>query len=88
LCRCPGNLKQTHGQTPISGFFSTFIACNGKTPWSATIQTTPALLHGRSVALFTGGKADVSATASAFDFENGVFIQRNLAVTITLRGKE
>lgn len=82
-----GQLKQTHGSTPVSGFFSAFIPCNGTTPWSANIQTTVTLFHGRSADLFTGGKADVSATASAFDFENGRFIQKNLAVTITLRGK-
>jgi hypothetical protein len=83
-----GQLKQTHGGSPISGFFSAFIPCNGTTPWSASIQTVPALFHGRSAALFTGGKADVFATASAFDFDNGIFIQKNLAVTITLRGKQ
>jgi hypothetical protein len=82
-----GQLKQSHGGTPLSGFFSAFVPCNGTTPWSATIQTTVSLFHGRSVDLFTGGKADVTATASAFDFENGVFVQRNLAVTIILRGK-
>lgn len=82
-----GQLKQSHGQVPVNGFFSTFVPCNGTTPWSASIQTTTTLFHGRAADLFTGGKADVSATASAFDFENGVFIQRNLAVTITLRGK-
>jgi len=83
-----GQLKQTHGGSPITGFFSTFVACNGTTPWSAAIQTTDTLFHGRASALFTGGKADISATASAFDFDNGVFIQKNLAVTITLRGKD
>ena len=82
-----GQLKQMHGGTPISGFFSTFVPCNGTTPWNATIQTTVTLFHGRSAALFTEGKADVTGSASAFDFENGVFVQRNFAVTITLRGK-
>lgn len=83
-----GQLKQSHGDTPVGGFFSAFVPCNGTTPWSASIQTTVALFHGRSADLFTGGKADVTASAFAFDFENGVFIQRNLAVTITLRGKQ
>ena len=82
-----GQLKQTHGATPVSGFFAAFVPCNGTTPWSANIQTTVTLFHGRSADLFTGGKADVSATASAFDFENGIFIQKSLAVTIMLRGK-
>jgi Putative Ig domain len=83
-----GQLKQTRGGSPISGFFSVFVPCDGTTPWSVDIQTTATLFHGRSVALFTGGKADVSATASAFDFDNGVFVQKNLTVTITLRGKD
>jgi len=82
-----GQLKQTHGNTPITGFFSVFLPCDGITPWNTTIQTAPTLFHGRSVALFTGGKADISATATAFDFDSGEAVQQNLAVTITLRGK-
>jgi hypothetical protein len=82
-----GQLKQSHGGTPISGFFSAFVPCNGTTPWSANIQTTTTLFHGRSADLFTGGKADVPGSAFAFDFDNGIFVQRNFAVTITLRGK-
>lgn len=82
-----GQLKQVHGGTPINGFFDVFIACDGPTPWSATIQTVPSLFHGRSAALFTGGKATVSATASGFDVDNGVTVQQNLQVDLTLRGK-
>jgi hypothetical protein len=82
-----GQLKQTHGNTPITGFFSVFVPCDGITPWNATIQTVPTLFHGRSVALFTGGKADVSATATAFDPDSGGTVQQNLAVTVTLRAK-
>jgi Putative Ig domain len=82
-----GQLKQVHGGAPINGFFNTFVPCDGTTPWSATIQTIPTLFHGRSAALFTGGQANVSATATAFDFDNGVTVQQNLTVTITLRGK-
>jgi hypothetical protein len=81
-----GELKQMHGGTPISGFFSVFVACNaGTTPWSVTIQSVPALFHGRSTALFTGGKAKVFGTAEAFDPDTGEFVQRNLSATITLR---
>ena len=76
-----------HAGTPISGFFSVFIPCNGTIPWSVTVQTVPFLFHGRSAALFTGGKADVFASAFAFDPDTGEFIQRNLTATITLRGK-
>jgi len=83
-----GQLKQTHGPASTFGFFSVFVPCNGTTPWSASIQTIGQTFHGRALAdLFTGGPADVTATASAFDFENGVTVQRNFAVHITLRGK-
>ena len=83
-----GQLKQTHGSSSTFGFFSVFVPCNGTTPWSASIQTVGQTFHGRALAdLFTGGPADVTASASAFDFENGVFVQRNFAVHITLRGK-
>lgn len=81
-----GQLKQAHGTGSITGFFSTFIPCNGTVPWTTTIHTPDTLFHGRSVDLFVGGRADVTATASAFDFDNGVFVQKHLAVTITLRG--
>ena len=83
-----GQLKQTHGSSSTFGFFSVFVPCNGTAPWSASIQTVGQTFHGRALAdLFTGGPADVTASASAFDFENGVFVQRNFAVHITLRGK-
>jgi hypothetical protein len=82
-----GELKQNHGGTPVDGFFDTFIPCDGPTPWTATIQPALTLFHGRSANLFTGGQADVAATASAFDFDNGVTVQQNLQVSITLRGK-
>lgn len=83
-----GQLKQMHGGKPIDGFFSAFIPCNaGTNPWSVTIQSVPALFHGRSVALYTGGKASVSATASAFDPDTDEEIVRNLSATVTLRGK-
>ncbi len=55
---------------------------------TASIQSVPVLFHGRSVALFTGGKASVAASAFAFDPETGEFIQRDLSVTITLRGPQ
>lgn len=84
-----GQLKQMQGGTPISGFFSVFVPCTAETnPWSVTIRSVPALFHGRSTALFTGGRANVSATAEAFDPDTGEVIQRNLSATITLRGKK
>jgi hypothetical protein len=83
-----GQLKQTHGPASTFGFFSVFVPCNGTTPWSTSIQTVGQTFHGRALAdLFTGGPADVTASASAFDFENGVLVQRDFAVRINLRGK-
>lgn len=83
-----GQLKQTHGNSATTGFFEAFIPCDGKTPWSANVQSLGQTFHGRALAdLFTGGPANVTATASAFDFDEGIFIQRNFAVTVTLRGK-
>jgi len=45
------------------------------------------LFHGRSAALFTGGKANVSASATAFDPDTGEFLERDLCITVTLTGK-
>jgi hypothetical protein len=81
-----GQLKQIHAGTPISGYFSSFVPCNGTTPWSATVQTQTALFHGRSVALFVGGKASVSATASGFDPDTGEFKTVNFSANIILKG--
>jgi hypothetical protein len=81
-----GQLKQTHAGTPISGYFSTFVPCDGTTPWSATVQSQAVLFHGRSVALFVAGKANVAATASAFDPDTGEFKQVSFSVNITLKG--
>lgn len=81
-----GEVKQNHGGTTISGFFSVFVPCNGTTPWSAPVQSQLALFHGRSAALFVGGPADVAASAFAFDPDTGEFIQRNFSVRIILRG--
>lgn len=79
-------LKQVRGGVPIDGNFFTAVACDGTTPWSVAVQTQTSLFHGRSVALYTGGKASVSGTAFAFDPDTGDYLQRNISVTITLRG--
>jgi hypothetical protein len=83
-----GELNQTHAGTQINGFVFLFMPCNGTTPWSTAVETGPVLFHGRSVAMFTGGKATVSARAFAFDFDTGISVERDLNVEITLRGKE
>jgi hypothetical protein len=83
-----GELKQMHGGRAITGFFSSFVACDaGANAWSVTVDSVGNLFHGRSSALFTGGKATVSGTASAFDPETGEQIERPISATITLRGK-
>ena len=83
-----GELKQMHGGTPITAFFSTFVPCNpGNNSWSVSMESVGSLFHGRSSALFTGGKATVSGTADAFDPDTGEEIDRPISATITLRGK-
>ena len=83
-----GELKQMHGGSAVDGYFFTSVACNGTTPWSVTVQTQTSLFHGRSVLLYTGGKASVAGTASAIDPETGDYLQRNFSVTINLRGAQ
>ena len=81
-----GQVKQTHGGTPITGNFSAFVPCDGTTAWVADVSYQAAIYHGRSVALFVGGKASITATATAFDPDTGEYKQVNFAGTITLRG--
>jgi hypothetical protein len=80
-----GQLKQTHAGTHINGFFSTFVPCNGTTPWRTTVQSQSAQFHGRSVAVFVAGKANVAATASAFNPDMGEFEEVHFSVDITLK---
>ena len=81
-----GGLKQTRGGTPIDGYWNAFVPCNGVIPWTATVQSQTALFHGRSALLFSGGHANVAATAYAFDPDTGEYKQVNLSATVTLRG--
>lgn len=81
-----GHLKQIRGKIPISGYWNVFVACDGVTPWTATVQTTTTLFRGRAAALFSGGKAVVGATAYAFDPDNGEYKQVDISVEVTLRG--
>jgi VCBS repeat-containing protein len=83
-----GEVKQMHGGVPINGYFNAFVPCNGVTPWSATVQSQAALFHGRSAALFTGGKAKVIGSASAYDFDTGEYKQLSIQADVTLRGKK
>ena len=82
-----GQVKQKRGNATITGYWSAFVPCDGVTAWSATVQSQTVLFRGRSALLFAGGKAEVGATATAFDPDTGEFKQMNLASVITLRGK-
>jgi hypothetical protein len=83
-----GQLKQKRGGASITGYWSAFVPCDGVTPWTATVQSETVLFRGRSALLFAGGKAEVAATATAFDPDTGEFKQVNVGTVITLRGKK
>lgn len=82
-----GQLKQLRGGVPITGYWNAFVACEGVTPWTATVQSQQQLFRGRASALFSGGKAKVGATASAFDPDTGEYRELNLSTSVTLRAK-
>lgn len=82
-----GQLKQVRGQVPVNGYWNVFVPCDGVTPWSTTVQFQLALRKGRSAALFSGGKAGVTASAQAFDPDTGESRQINLTTGVTLRGR-
>jgi hypothetical protein len=83
-----GQLRQSHGGATLTGFFGTFMPCDGTTSWSAVVQTSLALFHGRAAALLVGGPASVSATVFAFDPDTGVPIQLNFSADVILRGAQ
>jgi hypothetical protein len=82
-----GQVKQKRGGATVTGYWSAFVPCDGVTAWTAPVQSQTVLFRGRSALLFAGGKAEVGATATAFDPDTGEFKQMNLATVITLRGK-
>jgi hypothetical protein len=82
-----GQVKQLRGGSPVFGYWNAFVPCDGVTPWTATVMSTPSLFRGRAAALFGAGKANVGATAFAYDFESGEYRQLNLSTIVTLRGK-
>jgi hypothetical protein len=82
-----GQLKQQHAQVTLFQFFSVGVFCTGITDWTATVPSQPvSLFNGRAAALFVGGKADVTASAFAFDPDSGEFVQSNAMARIVLRG--
>lgn len=83
-----GALQQMFGDAQLNGDFGAWLPCSDRKPWSVTVQSWPELWHGRADALFTGGKADVYAYVFSWDPDTGQSIERNLVVTVILRGKE
>jgi hypothetical protein len=83
-----GQIRQERAGRAANAFYGAYVPCDGTTPFEAgaTYLSNPALFHGRSVMLFSGGRADVSGTAQAFDPVEGTWITRSLAETIQLRG--
>ena len=83
-----GQLKQKRGNATVTGYWSAFLHCDGVTPWSAPVQSQTVLFRGRSALLFSGGKAELTATADGFAADTGESRQVNLVSVITLRGKK
>ena len=81
-----GSIRQQHGGREIVGFFGLFVPCDGVTPWQAPVFYTTGQFNGRAAALFVAGKADVTASASAFEPVEGTSVFRNAAASIRLRG--
>lgn len=82
-----GTLRQTKAGIPINGYWSTFVPCTGTNAFSTPVVSTTSIFKGRSAALFSGGKADVSMSAQALDPETGEYKWLNSAQPINLRGK-
>lgn len=82
-----GQLKQKKGKTAVTGYWSTLVPCDGTTPWSATVLSQTQLFKGRAALLFSGGKAELGATAVGYDPDTGEGKVVNINSVITLRGK-
>ena len=81
-----GAVRQARAGNQVAGYFSAFVQCDGVTAWTAPVVYSIELFNGRAAALFTGGRADVTASAYAFDPIEGTSISRNAAASVTLRG--
>ncbi len=69
-----GEVQQRIGRALVNGSFFTFFECDGVTPWQAEVSAPNGL--------FTGGRAQVSVRAFAFDRDF-----TDLAATVRLKGK-
>jgi hypothetical protein len=70
----------------VTGYFNAFVQCDGLTAWTAPVLYSTGLFNGRAAALFTGGRADMTASVYAFDPVEGTSVSRNAAASITFRG--
>ena len=70
----------------LTGRFATVAACDEATGWTASVVVPLSLFKGRAAALLTGGRAVITATASAVDDETGESIRSHAAAAIVLRG--
>jgi hypothetical protein len=83
-----GQVKQMRQGMPVAGFFSTWVPCDGPTPWSANVISLGVQLgHGRSALLFGAGRANVGVQANGFDPDTGEFKYVNVTSIVQLRGK-
>jgi len=87
LVTISGQLKQDRGQDSLTGTFALVVSCNGTSDWSAPVVVPLSLFEGRAADLFAGGKATITASASASDQDAGETAHSNAAARIVLRGK-
>lgn len=81
-----GSIRQ--GSTsPVTGYWNAWVPCDGVTRWTAPVTSTVVLFKGRAANLFSGGKATVGGSASAFDPETGEYRSVNFTQDVVLRGK-
>lgn len=73
-----GRLQQRAGRVTISGFFGTFLECDGVTPWSFELVGD----NGR----FAGGRATAQLESFAFS-DDGESAFVSVETTVRLRGK-
>ena len=82
-----GSIRQPHGNGEQLGHFGVFVPCDGVTPWEAPVSyLTGGTFSGRASALFVAGRANVTASAQAYEPVEGTYIFRNAAALVRLRG--
>jgi hypothetical protein len=79
-----GQLRQKPGGRDSVGYFGLVVDCNGTTAWSAPVSPQLGRFRGRSLSLFTGGAAQVSAGAHGWTEESTEYVQADRS--IRLRG--